>query len=275
VWVPKKNQFEDASARRPAAPYPPPTMTPLVMIPVTAEDVRREKTRKFLKIGGVALLAVLVVAWVYKRSTDPIAARASYDAGTRLLESGRYQEAILAFSKALDLKSDYAEAYRMRGQVYFEETILDQAIHDYSAAIKIQPSDPRTLLDRAAVYLGVKNYAGAMADCDRALVLDSRLAKAYNLRGSARRAQGDSRGALADFDRAVALAPNMDNFYQRGATYQLLGEHEKAIADFTEVIARAPDLAAGYFARAEALDGTGAAARASQDRSIARKIERR
>jgi tetratricopeptide (TPR) repeat protein len=260
--VPGKKQSATASA-------------PVVMIPVTAGDARRQRTRALLKILGAAALAALLVGFIYKRATDPINARASYDAGTRLLQGAHYEEAILAFTQALDKQPDFAEAYRMRGRIYFEETELDRSIGDYTAAIKLRPSDPQTLLDRAAVYLAQKDYPAAMADCDRAISLDSRLAQAFNLRGTTRRAQGDARAALADFDRAVALAPNIDNYFQRGATHQLLGEYRQAIADFTEVIGIRPDNAPPYFARADALRAAGDLERARQDLNQGRILEGR
>lgn len=243
------------------------------MIPVTAEDVRRRKIRTILKILGAVVLATLVLGWIYKRATDPINARVSYDEGTRLQQAARYQEAILAFTRALELKPDFAEAYRMRGRAYFEVTELDRSINDYSAAIKLSPPDAQTLLDRATAYLARANYSAAMADCDRAISLNSKLAQAFNLRGTARRAQGDARAALGDFDRAVALAPNVANYFQRGATYQILGEHREAIADFTEVIEMRPEDSPAYFARAEALSAVGENGRASQDRARAKILE--
>jgi tetratricopeptide (TPR) repeat protein len=262
--VPEKKQSGKAAAS-----------TPVVMVPVTAEDVRRQKIRTALKILGAVALAALVLGWIYKRATDPINARASYDAGTMLLQAARYEEAILALTQAIEMKPDFAEAYRMRGRVYFEETELERSVSDYTAAVKLRPSDPLTLLDRAAAYLAQKDYAAAMADCDRAIALDSMLAAAFNLRGSTRRAQGDARAALADFDRAVALAPNLDNYYQRGATYQILGEYRKAIADFTEVIGIRPDNAPPYFARADALRAAGELERAREDLKQGRILDGR
>jgi tetratricopeptide (TPR) repeat protein len=46
---------------------------------------------------------------------------------------------------------------------------------------------------------------GAIADYNRAIALDSGLALAYANRGNARKAKGDRFGAMEDLDKALAL----------------------------------------------------------------------
>ncbi len=77
------------------------------------------------------------------------------------------------------------------------------------------------------------------------------LADIASRREISREAEAGVRKALEDFNRAVELAPNADNYYQRASTYQILGEHRLALGDFDQVIGFLPDQAQGYFARAE------------------------
>ena len=58
--------------------------------------------------------------------------------------------------------------------------------------------------------------------------------------------------ALADFSRALELAPTPDNYYQRAATYELLGEYRSALADLDLMVATSPGSPQAYSARAEA-----------------------
>ena len=48
---------------------------------------------------------------------------------------------------------------------------------------------------------------GAVADFDRAVELAPRYAEAYNNRGAARHELGDDAGAIADYDRALEFGP--------------------------------------------------------------------
>ena len=61
------------------------------------------------------------------------------------------------------------------------------------------------------------DYRGAIADYDRAIELRPDYAEAYYLRGSAKMGLGDYRGAIADYDRAIELDPkDAGAYYDRG-----------------------------------------------------------
>ena len=61
----------------------------------------------------------------------------------------------------------------------------------------------------------------------------SDFAKAYYNRGLAKVALGDYNGAIADFDRALALDPDHAEAYKsRGVAYDSLGDKEMARRDF-------------------------------------------
>ena len=96
------------------------------MIPVTAEDVERERRRRNLKWLAVALVVLAVGGIVYKRINDPRNAREAFDAGMRLVQATRYDQAILNFNRAVDLQPDFAEAYRQfRGRDPDVEALLE------------------------------------------------------------------------------------------------------------------------------------------------------
>src|SRR5579883_1168485 len=63
--------------------------TPLVLIPVSAEDVARRSRRIKLSIWAGVILALALAGWYYKRTVDPLQAKESYDSGLRLLKVAR------------------------------------------------------------------------------------------------------------------------------------------------------------------------------------------
>ncbi|MDP8989409.1 MAG: tetratricopeptide repeat protein [Acidobacteriota bacterium] len=246
---------------------------PLIMIPVTAEDVERERRRRLLKWLAGVLLALLLAAIIYKRVTDPRNAREAFDAGMRLIKTTRYDQAILNFKRAVELAPDNAEAYRMRGRAYVAQSDPAMAIRDFSRVSELQPRDATILAERGFVQLGQKDYPAAIADADRALALDPKLAQAYNLRASARRAAGDLRGAIEDFTKAIVWEPNLDNYFQRASTFQKLGEHKLAVADFDQALAEDPQQPHIYYARAQSRAALGDIAGAQADLLAGRKID--
>lgn len=248
---------------------------PLVLIPVTAEDEARRKRRIVLACLTAALIVAAAAYFLYRREVDPIHARQSYQAGAALLKAGHYNPAIIAFDRSIALKPDFADAFLLRGKAYAGEAKADRAILDFSKVLELRPNDPPALMGRGSAYLDFKDFRSALADASRAIAADPKLAAAYNLRGMAVRAMGDPRKALEDFDRAVELSPDVDNFFQRAATYQELGEHQRAIADLNEVIARKPDEAPAYLARSESRRAAGDLKGAEQDRREGRIREGR
>jgi tetratricopeptide (TPR) repeat protein len=74
---------------------------------------------------------------------------------------------------------------------------------------------------------------GALADYDRAIAISPRYAAYYNNRGLLKAESNDLRGALADYDRAIALDDKFANAYgARGyLKYTKLRDKSGGIAD--------------------------------------------
>jgi tetratricopeptide (TPR) repeat protein len=226
-----------------------------------ARKARRTKLAWILPILAIAAVS----GWIYKRSSDPIRAQQAFDAAQRLFDVARYDETIVSCDRAVALKPGLAEAYLLRGKAHAALYQGDQAIVDFTKAVELRSRDPQVLLERASAYLDQKNYTAAIADATAALAVDPNLARAHNLRGTGLRGARDTQAAIAEFTRAVEIDPNSDNYYQRGATYQLLADHGHAIEDFTQAIALDPDKPHTYFARAESERALGRTEEASKD----------
>src|ERR1700722_19446476 len=125
-----------------------PESTPLVLIPVTAEDEARQKRRVRLRVWSAVVVLLLAAGYFYKRSVDPVHARQSYDAGMRLFAVARYPQAILAFDRAASLDSGLVDAYLMRGRANLADGQIDHAIADFNQTIERRPADKEALLWR-------------------------------------------------------------------------------------------------------------------------------
>jgi Lipoprotein NlpI, contains TPR repeats len=82
------------------------------------------------------------------------------------------------------------------------------------------PGNPPAMIawayaNRCQALENSRKFDAAIADCSQALKLDPNMANAYNLRGFAYYAKGDSDRALADYGTALRLAP--DNAYAHAA----------------------------------------------------------
>jgi tetratricopeptide (TPR) repeat protein len=122
----------------------------------------------------------------------PAAAISQYERGSKLVDAGDRQAAIVAFSEAIRLHPTYLLAY----------------------------------IGRAMSRLGLKDRQGAIADFSTVIRLESSSgvssasALAYLGRGSARLLEGDKPGAIPDLQQAAKLAKqtNQRDIYQQAAT---------------------------------------------------------
>ena len=80
------------------------------------------------------------------------------------------------------------------------------------------------------------NWAGALADFNRALEMNPKNAAAYAQRGVARQIEGDFSGALSDYDKFIALKPD-DSDWQRLYRQTLLWRLGRAPEDFSKSLA--------------------------------------
>ena len=109
------------------------------------------------------------------------------------------------------------------------------------------------------------DLSGAIAEYDRALALGVPLAaSAHNNRSVAHQARGELALALADMDEAIRLAPSASAYTNRGLL-RLANDRAGAISDFSEAIRLEPDAPDVYRLRGIARERAGDAADARQD----------
>jgi len=247
---------------------------PVLPVPVSAEDFARAERRVVFKWVGVGLLLILAGVLIYQRLASSHDSRKALNDGEQMLKTGRYAEAIAAFDMALAADRGLANGYLFRARAYAAMNRTEAAIRDFSKVIQLQPGNAGAFVERATVHLGANEYQAVIADCSEALQRDPNLAYAYTLRGLAWREMGNLPRSLEDFNRAVDLAPGMQTYFQRAATYQSLGEHPKALADLDQVVSFIPSSPMGYLARARSREAMGDALGARSDRETGRRLEK-
>jgi len=105
------------------------------------------------------------------------------------------------------------------------------------------PGDDATIFFyRGTAKNDLKDYQAAIADYDEAIRLNPELAEAFNNRGNAKSALEDYQGAIADYDEAIKLNPELaEAFNNRGISKFNMKDNPGAIADFDEALRLKPD----------------------------------
>jgi WD40 repeat protein/Tfp pilus assembly protein PilF len=108
----------------------------------------------------------------------------------------------------------------------------------YSLALAMQPLNPAAYVERAAIFLQQNRFAEALADCDRALAL-APSARAWFLRGQVQENLRFRGGALTNYSEAVRLAPDEESYRQaRLPLAQALGQGRVVAEDSDWLIQR-------------------------------------
>ncbi|MCL1495832.1 MAG: tetratricopeptide repeat protein [Pseudanabaena sp. Salubria-1] len=166
-----------------------------------------------------------------------------------LLILKKYAEAEIAISKAVDL-SPRASFYSSRGIVYYKQGKLELALADFNKAILIDSKDAQAYNNRGVVYKQQGKLELALADYSQAILIDSEYAQAYSNRGAVYYKQGKLELALADFNKAILIDSEYAQAYSnRGIVYGKQGKLELALADFNKAILIDSEYAQAYFKR--------------------------
>lgn len=104
-----------------------------------------------------------------------------------------------------------------RGLKLIGEQRYDEAIKAFSTAIEIIPRDYQAYNYRGVAWALKGNYGKAIVDYDKSLEIRPRYAEAYNNRGFARTQRGDLRKALNDYTRALEINPFFVDAYNNKA----------------------------------------------------------
>lgn len=125
--------------------------------------------------------------------------------GKAALRSGKYQEAIEAFTKALSLNPDDAEAYGNRALAYMFLYEYLNALKDFNKQIELRPEESRGYSSRGFAYYKMEFFPRAISDYSKALELKPDEAESWYYRGLSYGSSGDTQQAVSDIITAARL----------------------------------------------------------------------
>jgi tetratricopeptide (TPR) repeat protein len=202
---------------------------------------------------SILMILFLAVTLSYGQS----AAKKHLTKGVDYAAQGRFEEAKEEFEKALkaDPSSEFAEdslkvikdvtdkkiesktaIHYFKGVAHSLNGQRDEAIAEYDKAIELNPKLAMAYVNRGFAYDGKGLYDQAISDYTKAIELNPGFAGTYFNRGRAYLSKGQYDRAISDYSKAVELNPNFAWAYlNRGLAYYYKGEHDKAWEDVHKV----------------------------------------
>ncbi|HNY58943.1 MAG TPA: tetratricopeptide repeat protein [Bacteroidales bacterium] len=141
--------------------------------------------------------------------------------------------------------------FRKKGVDELNSKKFTEAIQTFNILVRGRPdlSEPYLLRGRAKLALG--DLKGAEFDFTRAIMNDNYNPEAYYYRGVVSSNLFDYFSALEDFSKSLERRPNNPNvLYSRGITKIRMKNFEGAISDFDTLIIYRPDIEQAYLSRA-------------------------
>jgi tetratricopeptide (TPR) repeat protein len=124
-----------------------------------------ERGRRVVLWLGVACLGLLPMALSCSRQNTE---NTYYNRGISYAEKGEHDQAIADYTEAIRLDPKGATAYNNRGDSYAKKGEYDQAIADYTEAIRLVPTNPTFYVARSLAYRALGDEAKAASDEKRA-----------------------------------------------------------------------------------------------------------
>lgn len=118
-----------------------------------------------------------------------------------------YQSAIQAYSRAINLNSNFAEAYNNRGNSFFQLQNFSQAAQDLQIAVKLNNFDARIHNNLGSAYLLQNLYDAAISEYTQAINLNQNIFTFYYNRALAYCYKNNFQAALPDVQHAMQLNP--------------------------------------------------------------------
>lgn len=174
-----------------------------------------------------------VSLWEDVVKKSPGKSRGYNNLGRAYFAANKINDAIHMYEKALRLDSRNYQALNNLGMAYYTLGSYERAAAAYRAAIYVMPGAPVVHNNLGMAYFQLGQLEESEKSYSLAVSLDPFYAQAYNNRGAVYGRRKEYNRAIEDFSRAISIAPGFAGYYlNRGVAYASMGAAIKASADY-------------------------------------------
>ncbi len=164
--------------------------------------------------------------------------------GNVLALTGKLDEAVDQYGRALMFKPDYAEAHVNLGNVLALTGKLDKAIDQYEQALMFKPDYADAHVNLGDSLLRVGRVQDAIDQYEQALRIQPRMADVHNNLGFALFQADEREEAIRHYEQALQIDPDFAAaHYNLGNAYLEAGKIQDAVAHYEQAVRINPDYA--------------------------------
>jgi len=175
---------------------------------------------------------------LYQKAIEikPDYAKAYYNLAGTFQELGQLDESVKSYKKSLEIEPNYAESYNNLGNVYRELGELEDAVSSYQRAIILNSNYVEAIYSLGIVLHNLNN-SDAINCFKKAIKIKPDFAEAYNNLGIALKDSGLVEDAVKSFKKALNLKSNyLEAHNNLGNAYRSLGKFEESIVAYQQAI---------------------------------------
>jgi tetratricopeptide (TPR) repeat protein len=173
---------------------------------------------RYMKLLGLGMMVFVIGTTLLFAQGNQEAANLTRE-GIEASKAKDWDKAIAAFKRAAQLEERYApnlaSDLQQRATVYVSQQKFQEAIADYSEALKVKSNDPDIFERRAYAEMQLKDYDKALHDYNEAIKLSPEEPKYYQVRALIHQTKNNFKAAMADVDKTLKLDPNNVDAQQR------------------------------------------------------------
>jgi tetratricopeptide (TPR) repeat protein len=149
--------------------------------------------------------------------------------GDALYYQERYDEALQAYEKVIELDPNSVNAWIMKGEVLNFLGRYDEALQAYEKAIELDPNSASAWCGKGNAFWLQNRYDEALLAYEKSIELDLNLANAWNGEGTVLNDQGKYDEAIKYYDEAIRLEPEVGLYWSnKGNALKASGKYNEA-----------------------------------------------
>lgn len=196
---------------------------------IVDNEIRKVGLSWRILVGLVAIAIIGFLAYPFlqeqlNRSASPSAqsdsnsAESQFNTGNAYYEAGDWEQAILAYKRAIELDPSYQAAYANLGVTYYQQQKFDLAALQYQKALELNPNDGEVAYNLGALYL---QQALSQSESPDPVLINQ---------------------AIEQLNKAMEISPNLaEPHFSLGVAHMALGQQEKAIENFETYLTLDPN----------------------------------
>jgi tetratricopeptide (TPR) repeat protein len=222
--------------------------------------VRVAELERYFREGRYAEVEPLLAAYV--KDERPQSSWGWYALGYAYFAQQKLGPAIQALARSLQLDIKNAEAHKILGRTLMIIGRFDAAQREFEEGIRLKPDAAEMHYNLGKLFSVQDNWEPARKALEAAVRLDPNYLEALDALGFALEALGDDAGAVAKYERAIALNTERQGRFvsahvSLSAYYNRTGDAEKALAYAHQALELDPKTDAAWFQQAKAQDRLG------------------